>query len=89
MYEVIKDRKIRMAVVGCGRIAKNHFGSIEKHSENIELTAICDVNADVLEEHRQKYKVPAYRSLESMLEQEKLDIVTLCTPSGMHPCKLK
>ena len=85
MYEVIKDRKIRMAIVGCGRIATNHFGSIEKHADNIELAAICDVNADVLEEHRLKYKVPAYRSLEAMLEQEQLDIVTLCTPSGIHP----
>lgn len=25
MYPVIQDRKIRIAVVGCGRIAKNHF----------------------------------------------------------------
>ena len=85
MYQIIKDRKIRIAVVGCGRIAKNHFGSIEKHAENIELAAICDVSADVLEEHRVKYQVPAYRSLEAMLEQESLNIVTLCTPSGVHP----
>ena len=74
-----------MAIVGCGRIAKGHFGSIEKHANDIELSAICDVNADVLEKHREKYQVPAYRSLEVMLEQEDLDIVTLCTPSGIHP----
>ena len=85
MYKVIKDRKIRMAIVGCGRISKNHFGSIEKHAGTIELAAICDVNVDVLEEHRVKYQVSAYRSLESMLEQEELDIVALCTPSGIHP----
>jgi len=85
MYEVIKDRKIRMAIVGCGRISKNHFGSIEKHGDNIELAAICDVKADVLEEHRLKYQVPAYISIESMLEKEDLDIVALCTPSGIHP----
>ena len=63
MYEAITDRKIRMAVVGCGRIAKGHFGSIEKHADHIELSAICDVNADVLEQHREKYQVPAYKSL--------------------------
>jgi len=40
MYEVIKDRKIRMAIVGCGRISKNHFGSIEKHADNKELANI-------------------------------------------------
>ena len=85
MYQVINDRKIRMAIVGCGRISKNHFGSIEKHQENIELVAICDTNPAVLKEHEERYKVPAYRSLESMLESEDLDIVTLCTPSGIHP----
>ncbi len=28
----ITDRKIRFALVGCGRIANNHFGSLEKHA---------------------------------------------------------
>ena len=84
MYQVIKNRKIRMAIVGCGRIAKNHFGSVEKHEKDIDLIAICDVDVDVLEEHREKYQVAAYRSLKVMLDQEELDIVTLCTPSGMH-----
>ena len=85
MYQTINDRKIRMAIVGCGRISKNHFGSIEKHSDNIELAAVCDTNAEVLAEHEEKYKVPGYRRLEAMLEKEELDIVTLCTPSGVHP----
>ena len=83
--KTIKDRKIRMAIVGCGRISKNHFGSIEKHQENIELIAICDTNPAVLKEHEERYEVPAYISLEVMLESEDLDIVTLCTPSGLHP----
>lgn len=85
MYQVINRRKIRMAIVGCGRISKNHFGSIEKHHENIELVAICDTNPAVLKEHEERYSVPAYRSLEDMLDSENLDIVTLCTPSGIHP----
>ena len=84
MHQAITDRKIRMAIVGCGRIAKNHFRSIETHSDSIELVAICDVNAVVLEEHRLIHRVPAYRNLDSMLEQEELDIVSLCTPSGVH-----
>ena len=39
-YPLITNRKIRVAIVGCGRISKNHFGSIEKHQDNIELIAI-------------------------------------------------
>ncbi len=74
-----------MAIVGCGRISKNHFGSIEKHQNDIELVSVCDTNADVLKEHEEKYNVSGYSNLEAMLKQEQLDIVTLCTPSGVHP----
>lgn len=81
----IRNRKIKIAIVGCGRISKNHFGSIEKHGEDIELAAICDIDSTVLAEHAEKYKVPAYRDMAEMLEKEQLDLVALCTPSGIHP----
>lgn len=42
MYPVIENRQIRIAIVGCGCISCNHFGSTEKHADNIELAAICD-----------------------------------------------
>jgi UDP-N-acetyl-2-amino-2-deoxyglucuronate dehydrogenase len=83
-YTTIENRKIRIAIVGCGRISKNHFGSIEKHQDDIELVAICDNNKEVLDNHQQQYKVSSYYDLESMLESEKIDIVALCTPSGIH-----
>ncbi len=79
------SRKIRMAIVGCGRISKNHFGSIEKHIDELELAAICDVDPVILAEHAEKYKVPSYSDMEDMLEKEQPDIVVLCTPSGIHP----
>ena len=85
MYSAIKDKKIRIAIVGCGRISKNHFGSIEKHNSDLELISICDNNASVLSEHEEQYKVKGYLKLEDMLKNENLDIVSICTPSGVHP----
>jgi len=85
MSSIINDRKIRMAIVGCGRISKNHFGSIEKHSDDIELVAINDTSADLLKAHEEKYKVKGYLQLEEMLKNEDLDLVAICTPSGVHP----
>ena len=84
-YSAITGRKIKMAVVGCGRISRNHFGSIEKHNDELELVAICDIDQLVLAEHAEKYKVPAYRDMEEMLQKEQIDLVSLCTPSGIHP----
>jgi len=84
MYVAIENRKIRIGIVGCGRISNNHFGSIEKHHENLELVAVCDINEGLVVEHAKKYKVPAYRSMEEMLTKEQIDLVALCTPSGIH-----
>jgi UDP-N-acetyl-2-amino-2-deoxyglucuronate dehydrogenase len=84
MYSVIANRKIRLAVVGCGRISRNHFSSIESHCDNIELAAVCDADPKVLSEHVEKYRVPGYAELEGMLQAEQLDLIALCTPSGFH-----
>ncbi len=77
-------QKIKIAVVGCGRISKNHFGSIEQLDSEFELVAVCDNNPSVLVAHTTQYKVPGYLSLDELLEKENLDLVTLCTPSGIH-----
>lgn len=81
----ITNRKIRHAIVGCGRISKNHFGAIEAHADNIDLIALCDNNPRTLAEHSARYKVPGYTQLEAMLNNEQIDLVALCTPSGIHP----
>ena len=83
--KTIRDRKIRIAVVGCGRISKNHFGSIEKHANEFMLAAVCDVDTEVLEAHKTKYDVNGYSNIEELLLNEEIDLVTICTPSGLHP----
>ncbi len=84
-FKTVTGRKIRIGIVGCGRISKNHFGAIETHSDDLELAAICDVDAQVLLPYAEQYQVPAYLHFEEMLRKESLDIVALCTPSGLHP----
>lgn len=74
-----------MGIVGCGRISKNHFGSVEKHKDSLDLISICDNNRGVLEDHSARYGVKGYLNLTDMLESEDLDLVALCTPSGVHP----
>ena len=80
----IIDRKIRVAILGCGRISKNHFGSLEKHQSNLELISICDIQQTILSEHEEKYNIKGYLDLGDMLENEDLDLVVICTPSGTH-----
>jgi UDP-N-acetyl-2-amino-2-deoxyglucuronate dehydrogenase len=81
---VIKSRKIRVAIIGCGRISKNHLEAIEKHRADVELVAFCDVDADTLNQHVSRYKVIGYSEMSELLEAEELDLIILCTPSGIH-----
>ena len=80
----IKDRKINIALVGCGRIAQRHFESIQQHSDNLNLTAVCDNRPDRLEAAVKEHQVDGYTSLDELLQFSNADIVTLCTPSGLH-----
>lgn len=84
MYKTTTNRKIRIAVVGCGRISRNHFGSIAAHADEIELVAVCDIDSQALDRAVREYGVKGYHHLEELLEQEQLDLVALCTPSGLH-----
>ena len=85
MKTIPKEKKIRIGVVGCGRISKNHFASIEEHGDQLQLISICEINEQRLSEHSDRLGVPGYRRLSDMLEKEELDIVAVCTPSGLHP----
>jgi UDP-N-acetyl-2-amino-2-deoxyglucuronate dehydrogenase len=84
-YPAITGRKIRMGLVGCGRISKNHFGAIEQHSTDLQLAALCEIDSVALKAHADQYHVPGYASMADMLAIEQLDLVALCTPSGLHP----
>ncbi|MCG5495448.1 Gfo/Idh/MocA family protein [Ectothiorhodospira variabilis] len=85
MFPIIKNRKIRIAVIGCGRISKNHFGAIQEHTEDMELCAVCDTDPETLKAHQETHQVPGYARMQDLLTEEKPDLVALCSPSGLHP----
>jgi len=84
MQMPITGRKIRIAVAGCGRVSENHFAAIAQHSENLELAAVCDTDAQRLDKHAAKYQVPGFRRYEDLLRESGCNLVALCTPSGLH-----
>lgn len=51
--EPITDRRIRIALVGCGRISANHIKAIAAHHDRAELIAICDTQPQRLEQAQQ------------------------------------
>ena len=81
----ITDRKIKFALIGCGRISSRHFDAIGEHNDNSELIAVCDTNKETLEKTQSQYNVPGFDSLEQLLNETEVDVISICTPSGLHP----
>lgn len=80
----VKDRKVRFALVGCGRIANNHIGAIKSHNERCEIVDVCDVSPETLKSAAEATGARPHASLAELLARTDADCVVLTTPSGLH-----
>ena len=86
-YTPITGRTIRFALVGCGRIAQNHFAAIQTHASRCELVDVCDIDPAALAAAVEKTGARGHNSLSGLLEHTTADCVILTTPSGLHPAQ--
>ena len=76
---------IRIAIVGCGRIAKRHAELLGSGQiAGAKLVAVCDLLADRAQAFAAKYDVPGFTSVANLLEKSDADVITVLTPSGSH-----
>jgi UDP-N-acetyl-2-amino-2-deoxyglucuronate dehydrogenase len=80
----ITDRRIRFALVGCGRISSNHFDALETHAARAEVVAVCDIDPTALAAAVERTGAPGFTSLAALLAGSSPDVVILATPSGLH-----
>lgn len=70
------------AIVGCGRIARRHAEQIKRVGT---LAAVCDIDYTAADELSRVFGARPYYSIESLLASEPgLDVVSICTPNGLH-----
>lgn len=81
----VTNRKLRFALVGCGRISKSHIDALAAHADDAELTDVCDVDPAALEAAVAATGATGHASLDAMLAATNADAVILTTPSGLHP----
>ena len=78
------QRDFRIALVGCGRIAQNHFDSV-KQIDGLSFTAVCDIVESRAQAAGALLGVPWFTDYERMLREAACDVVVIATPSGLHP----
>ncbi|MFA4838844.1 MAG: Gfo/Idh/MocA family oxidoreductase [Candidatus Neomarinimicrobiota bacterium] len=74
-----------IALIGCGRISKNHFESFAALKDDLKLVAVCDILEDRARESGEKYGADWYTDYDKMIQRGDIDIISVCTPSGLHP----
>ena len=76
-------KRMGFGIVGCGAISNMHAGAV-KAIDRADLIACTDVNKKSLEDFSKKYDITPYNDFSDMLADEKVDVVCICTPSGLH-----
>ncbi len=75
--------KMRFGIIGAGVIGPTHANAI-RTLPDAELVAVADVIPERVHKMAGTYGIHAYTDIQEMLDKEQLDVVTVCTPSGMH-----
>jgi UDP-N-acetyl-2-amino-2-deoxyglucuronate dehydrogenase len=75
--------KLRFGIVGGGVIGRTHAEAINSQPD-AQLVAVADTVFERAQKLAAKYGATPYSNIGEMLAREQLDVVTVCTPSGMH-----
>ena len=74
---------LRFGLIGCGRIAPHHARAIGD-LPGAELAAVTDVIEERAYRFADDYGADPYTDYTVMLQRPDIDVVNICTPSGMH-----
>lgn len=82
--------KKRFALIGCGRISKNHIAAAIANRDIMELAVVCDPVLENAEKKANDYfeatgvKPLVYSDYKKALEEQKIDCCSIATESGYH-----
>lgn len=76
--------KVRIGIVGVGGMGQGHAGMIQ-NIEEVQLTAVCDIDRELVRSVAEKYGVPGFQNHEDLLDSGLVDAIIIATPHYFHP----
>lgn len=73
---------VGMAVIGLGRGIAHVKSAVL--ANGVELLAVCDINKDRAEAVAKQYGVDVYIDFREILKRDDIELISVCTPSGLH-----
>jgi len=73
----------RTGIIGCGKVAHLHAKALQNLSDS-DFRAVFSRSLDKAKKFGNHYSVGGYDNITKMIEDEKLDLVIICTPHPNH-----
>jgi predicted dehydrogenase len=74
---------IKAGIIGLGKMGISHCAIVNAH-KNVNLAAVCDTSAFVLEAFKKYSSIKCYTDYQKLIDQENLDCVFIATPTKSH-----
>jgi len=75
---------INVGIIGCGKIAQVRHLPEYAENGNVKIAGLFDLNVQRAQELAEKYGAKAYDSYETMLADEGIDAVSVCSSNNSH-----
>lgn len=84
LEEVSKERKARIALIGCGSRGQYHLVNL-KNIAHASLVALCDIYQTNLDKAKEMFpEATTYTNYRKLLENKDIDGVIIAVPLGLH-----
>lgn len=78
------DFKIKLAIIGVGRMGITHYSIINSHPY-VKITSVADTSSLILNLMKKYLNgIHTYDDYNKLLDQEVLDAIIICTPPSLH-----
>ncbi|WP_152657099.1 Gfo/Idh/MocA family protein [Oceanobacillus sp. CFH 90083] len=77
---------INVAIIGTGAICPSHIEGYLEFQDRCKITALCDIYPEKAEMQAKEFDLDAaiYSDYKELLQQENVDLVSVCTPPYTH-----
>ena len=74
---------VNFGIIGCGKIGTRHV-SFLKNMDGVKIRGVCDIVGERANQIAKELKIKSYVNYKELLMDQEIDIVNICTPSGLH-----
>lgn len=72
-----------VGIIGCGAISKMHIEAFE-NNPHTQIRGVASKSEESAKKAGERLSVPWYTDYRELLEREDIQLISVCTPSGLH-----